>query len=298
MRSVVVPTNRLIDPNDTVRRDIERRQGIQSSRDLARKIQRIRRSGKDTSVRLYDSSNVVEERAQEIGFSGNVLTLSRTGRRTTVGVTASPLVHVHSESDVASLVADLASKASLVHTHTESDVTGLVADLALKQGKDAGYFNPPGPDVVNTTNLTALVTGQCAARYLGYTPNAVTSIVVEVLVATAAATITWAEAALVSAPSPTSGTLTLLGFQSVATTFNSTGQKTLTFAVSIPAGTYVYFVAGSSATTPFQLRATLQDEFGIGFVRLASVRPSTGLPAAFTSSTAVTGAMACYPRWS
>lgn len=38
--------------------------------------------------------------------------------------------HKHAEADVASLVTDLAGKATSVHTHAESDVTSLVTDLA------------------------------------------------------------------------------------------------------------------------------------------------------------------------
>lgn len=43
-----------------------------------------------------------------------------------------PLVHSHAESDVTSLVADLAGKAAAVHTHAESDVTSLTTDLAAR----------------------------------------------------------------------------------------------------------------------------------------------------------------------
>lgn len=44
------------------------------------------------------------------------------------------------ESDVASLVTDLAGKAASVHTHAESDVTGLVTDLAAKAAKAGDTF--------------------------------------------------------------------------------------------------------------------------------------------------------------
>lgn len=40
--------------------------------------------------------------------------------------------HTHAESDVTSLVSDLAGKAATVHTHAQGDVTGLVAALAAK----------------------------------------------------------------------------------------------------------------------------------------------------------------------
>lgn len=48
--------------------------------------------------------------------------------------------HTHAESDVTSLVTDLAGKAASVHTHAESDVTGLVTDLATKAAKAGDTF--------------------------------------------------------------------------------------------------------------------------------------------------------------
>lgn len=46
--------------------------------------------------------------------------------------TKAPATHTHAESDVTSLVSDLAGKAPATHTHAESDVTSLTADLAGK----------------------------------------------------------------------------------------------------------------------------------------------------------------------
>lgn len=40
--------------------------------------------------------------------------------------------HIHAESDITNLEADLAGKAALVHTHAQSDITGLVSALAGK----------------------------------------------------------------------------------------------------------------------------------------------------------------------
>lgn len=167
---------------------------------------------------------------------------------------------------------------------------------------DIGYQNPPGPNVVNASSVTALASRQCGARYLGYTTVAVTSIEINVAVTTGVATaITYAEVALASGASATSGNLTLLGSATdVSATWNSTGVKTVTFSVSIPAGTFVYVIFGSQATTPFQLRATIADELNTGVVRLASTtRPSTmAAPTSFTSSAAITGAAWVMFRWS
>jgi hypothetical protein len=148
--------------------------------------------------------------------------------------------------------------------------------------------------------VTALASGQSFGRYLGMVPADVTSVEVNVRVTTAAATITWAEVGIASANSATGGNLTLLGsVTSVAATFNSTGNKTVTFAITVPAGTFLYLIGGSSATTPFQLRGTLPDELGVGVVRLATARPSTmASPTAFGSSTNSTGAVHCIARWS
>lgn len=167
---------------------------------------------------------------------------------------------------------------------------------------DTGNFNPPGPQVVDATQVTALGTGNSGARYLGMTPFDVTSVSLRVNVTTAVATsISWAEMALASAPSATSGNLTLLGTATDVTgTYNSTGNKSTTITTSIPAGTFVYAVYGSQATTPFQLRATIADELGSGVIRTATTtRPSTMAAAtAFSTSTAITAAAWMIVRWS
>lgn len=172
----------------------------------------------------------------------------------------------------------------------------------LNQEYSTGYFTPPGPVAIDTTQVTALAAGNSGARYLGMAPFDVTSIDVKVRVTTAVATsINWAEIGLASAASATSGTLTLLGSATDVTgTFNSTGNKTVTFTISIPAGTFVYLIFGSDATTPFQLRATIADEMGTGLTRTASAtRPSTmAAPTAFSTSSALTAAVWATVRWS
>lgn len=161
---------------------------------------------------------------------------------------------------------------------------------------DAGYRTPPGPVVIDATSVTALASQQCGARFLCQVPYDCTSVELNFRVTTGAATITWAEVAIASGASATSGNLTLIGSATnVAATFNSTGNKTVTITATIPAGTFLYALYGSQATTPFQVRATLADELGIGVVRLASTtRPSTmAAPTSFSSSTAITGAAWC-----
>lgn len=162
-----------------------------------------------------------------------------------------------------------------------------------------GYFTPPGPGIVDAVQVTALTTGLCGARYLGMTPFDVTSIEINVRVTTAVATITWAEAALASGTAA-GANLTLLGSATdVSATWNSTGVKVVTFAFTIPANTFVYLLFASTATTPFQLRATIADELNIGFVRSATARPSTmAAPTSFSASSAITAAAYVAVRWS
>jgi hypothetical protein len=84
-------------------------------------------------------------------LAGNITTTRKFLRQTGTGsVSAAPAwdtvlagdlpTHTHAESDVASLVTDLAGKAASVHTHAESDVTGLVTDLAGKAAKSGDTF--------------------------------------------------------------------------------------------------------------------------------------------------------------
>lgn len=170
------------------------------------------------------------------------------------------------------------------------------------RANNTGYWTPPGPVAIDATQVTVLASNNSGARYLGMTPFDVSSIEVRVRVTTAVATaISWAEIGLASAASATSGNLTLLGTATDVTgTFNSTGNKSVTFTIDIPAGTFVYLVFGSQATTPFQLRATIADELGSGLTRTASTtRPSTmGAPTAFSTSTALTAAAWATVRWS
>jgi hypothetical protein len=204
------------------------------------------------------------------------------------------------QTSTGTILARLATKIRFAGSATLAMV-GDVAQITVAAAQpDTGYFTPPGPVAVDAAAVTALASGQCGARYLGMVPYAVTSVEINVKVTTAVATsIVWAEVALASANSASGGNLTFIVADLVAPVFNSTGVKTLTFAVDIPAGTFLYLLYGSSATTPFQLRATLADELSLGVVRLATARPSTmPAPTAFSTSTATTAAAWCVARWS
>jgi hypothetical protein len=70
-----------------------------------------------------------------------------------------PSAHSHAESDVTSLVSDLAGKAATSHSHAEADVTSLVADLA---GKAAASHSHAESDV---TLLVSDLAGKAATSH-------------------------------------------------------------------------------------------------------------------------------------
>lgn len=165
----------------------------------------------------------------------------------------------------------------------------LDAPLAVT-GADTGLKLPPGMVAGNITDVTALMTDQPGARYLGQAPRDITSIALVFNVTTAVAgTVTWAEVGIGTSPAPVlndGGSLNIsrVGFTNVAATFNSTGAKKVTVSTStIAAGSHVWALYGSQATTPFQVTASLADVVNAGFVRfLAAGRISTmAVPAAF-----------------
>ena len=167
---------------------------------------------------------------------------------------------------------------------------------------EASWFTPPGPSAIDAATVTTTVSQDCMARYLGYTTGDVTSVTVVVRVTTAVATaIVYAELALASAASIASPSLTYLTHADVSSTFASTGTKSTTFAVSIPAGTHVFLLGSSSATTPFQLRATPGNEFGNSapfVMHKTSTRPSTmAANSTFATDSGTTYAMYAAFHW-
>ena len=72
-------------------------------------------------------------------------------------LTKSDIGHTHPQSDVVSLVSDLAARAALVHTHAQSDVVNLVSALA---GKAASVHTHSQADV---TNLVSALTGKASS---------------------------------------------------------------------------------------------------------------------------------------
>lgn len=159
------------------------------------------------------------------------------------------------------------------------------------------FATPVGLNPANLTAVTAFATNNSYFVFMGAAPKAYTSCDVRVRVTTAAATITWAEVGIFEGNPPTFGgaaSLTRKGFTNVAATFNSTGQKTTTVAVSgVAVGNRLWVALGSQATTPFQVRGMLADDLQSGVFQTDASRPST---AASPEATVLGGATAV-PPW-
>jgi len=132
----------------------------------------------------------------------------------------------------------------------------------------------------NTTTATALVSNSSYFLYLGRINKTLSTIDVVCRVDTLAATITWAEVGIFKGSmiaNAASAALIRLGFTNVAATFNSTGVKKTTVALTgHTPGDDLWVAFGSQATTPYQLRAGLADDVQSGgFQSLAATRIST-----------------------
>lgn len=131
----------------------------------------------------------------------------------------------------------------------------------------------------NLTAVTVPVSNTSYFQYLGRVNYAVTSADVVCRVTTQAATITWAEIGIFKGASVANGTATLtrLGFTDVAATFNSTGIKKTTVALTgAAAGDELWVAYGSQATTPYVLRGMVADDIQSGILQeKATTRIST-----------------------
>lgn len=147
----------------------------------------------------------------------------------------------------------------------------------------------PGFSTANLTSTKTLTSGTIYARYMGKAPRALPEVRARLRVTTAAATITWAEAAIAkgSISVGTNPSLTVVGYLDVSAIINSTGQKTLTIPVSsgqtISAGEDVWLVIGNSATTAGVVRAqSIADDLQVGWQASVAQRPSLILGSAVT----------------
>jgi len=154
-------------------------------------------------------------------------------------------------------------------------------------GWQQAWLYPGNPDIISPPGLTldevnnsAFGSNNTYAIYLGKADRTITTATVRVQVNVAAVTITWAEVAIgVSAGFTVFQSVSIeeKGFTNVATSFNSTGEKTVTITTTgIDRGDNVWLLVGSQATTPFQLQASDGGALSAGMIQTRSTnRPST-----------------------
>lgn len=169
--------------------------------------------------------------------------------------------------------------------------------IANNSDQENALLQPVGLNPANLTAVTALATNTSQLLYLGRMGKAKTTCDVLVNVTTAVATsIIWAEIAIFKGVPVLNGNASLsrVGFADVTGTFNSTGIKKTTVALSgVSAGDDLWVAYGSQATTPFQLRGMLADNIQSGVFQTYAGRPST---AAIPQATVLAGA-AVVPAW-
>ena len=164
-------------------------------------------------------------------------------------------------------------------------------------------MHPPGFQAVDLVTVTTAPTNRSNAIYLGQPETDKILVSIRTEVATAVATaIVWAEIAICTSIDfvIAAGTdLILSGYTDVTSTFNSTGNKTTEISVNISRGAHCWFVWGSQATTPFQLRGGLGDPFNSGRIQFAAAtRPSTmSNPTTFTASGSASAASWIAYQW-
>lgn len=157
---------------------------------------------------------------------------------------------------------------------TRVDGSSVWGEIPILNGVGYRYLTGVGLHPANVTDATALASGDVHLIYLGTAPQAITTCDVQMMVTTAAASITWAEVAMYRGDSTNS--VRRCGYTDVSATFNSTGQKSTTVALSdVAAGDTLWVAYGSSAVTPFQVRACLPDAIESGVFRTLGARPST-----------------------
>lgn len=153
-----------------------------------------------------------------------------------------------------------------------------------------GLLKPPFFDAANLTAVTAFATNTSYFVYLGRVSRPVTTLDLRANVTTQGATITWAELGIMTGAPVLGGnaSLTRRGFTSVAATYNSTGRKNTTIALTgVSAGDELWAAFGSQATTPYQVRGGLADDLQSGFYASVAGRISTlGSPVTVTLGSA------------
>lgn len=192
----------------------------------------------------------------------------------------------------------------------------LLPNDSLVWSPKRGWHVVDNHSVVRTNNGTANQTGACRmpahwgtqgtnktitsgstfAIYLGKADMDFSRVLVRLNVVTAAAAITWVEAAIATGIPVLNGnaSLSLLKSEPVDTILNSTGLKKINIGASGYAGQDLWFLLGNNATTALVVSSMLQDDLQAGFQQSAAVRPSTmSDPTSFTLEAAATPAVFC-----
>lgn len=137
---------------------------------------------------------------------------------------------------------------------------------------------PVGFQAANLTAVTAFATGRTHVFYVGRAEKAYTTCQIRCRVTTAAVTITYCEVGVCKG-SPTFATapsgLTRVGWLDTSGSWNSTGQKTHTVALSnVAVGDHLWIAMSASATTMPVFRGSLADDLQSGWAARAPVRLS------------------------
>ncbi len=145
--------------------------------------------------------------------------------------------------------------------------------LALKY---ISFLDPPGLHVGTTLLQTSLVNDRTYFHYIGKAGGAITTCEIVTEVATAfvvggLGAAAWAQVGIFTgAFSPSVVTVARRGFTDVASTFNSTGRKVTTVALTgVSEGDDLWVAFGSDGDTNFELRALIPDVIRSGVVRRA-----------------------------
>jgi hypothetical protein len=156
--------------------------------------------------------------------------------------------------------------------YTKVTGSGNTGWFAIAGTLNPSLIAPPGLSL-DPVNQSAFQTNVTWAIYMGKADRAYTSMKIRVEVMTAAATITWAEMGVgTSDPFGVADSLdiTRRGFTNVASTFNTTGEKSVTVSVSgINPGDDLWCLMGSQATTVYRLQAAIGGDLSAGQIQFS-----------------------------
>lgn len=177
------------------------------------------------------------------------------------------------------------------------DNNGILITTPAVNAAPSSVLMNPAFATANLTGTKTITSGSSFAVYVGKAPRALTSVTLRCRVTTGMGTITWGEVAIAKGTINVGGnpTLTVVGYTDVSATYNGTGQKSTTIAVSsgqqILEGDDLWVLIGNAATTACVVRAqSIADDIQVGLQGSAAQRPSSilGNPTVFTIEGATT----------